>query len=216
MAEGVQLDLEIDDDQTSVARGSVFLYSCNLTTFCRQVVLSSPADGLPLVIKASQFSRPDLSFVFSTAAGEVLLYKFTLIPKNRFHINHIKMAQRCLVSAGKCQPLDFQPLVSTKFSLTEPGQPHQMLHLTSQTPDAFISVARPASHETDSHMLILTYHQPDHPSVNVSVEVDGVHKGHLQAAYCPSTTGCRGIVLFGENGEEVFEASDIRQVRNEY
>ncbi len=203
---GVNLNLDIDDVQTSVATGSVFLYKCNLTTFCREVVLSSPEKGLPLVIKSSDFSRPDLTFVFTTTSGEALLYKFTLIPKNRFHINHIKMAQHCIVSRGQCQALENQPLISTKFALNSPENSHERVHLTRHNPSVTISVNKPR--EPGYNMAILTYYQPDQPSVNISVDIDGLHKGNLQAAFCPSTSGCRGIALFGESGSDFFETTD--------
>ena len=57
---------------------------------------------------------------------------------------------------------------------------------------ATVELQRPTSQDTVSHMLIITYFQPNHPSVNISVNIDGVNKGFLQAAYCPSTIGCRG------------------------
>ena len=78
---------------------------------------------------------------------------------------------------------------------------------------ATVELQRPTSQDTVSHMLIITYFQPNHPSVNISVNIDGVNKGFLQAAYCPSTIGCRGIVLFGESDAEVFENPDIRSVK---
>ena len=54
---GELLHVEIDDDQTSVENGHVYLYKCNLTTFCRQVMLNGSNNGLPMVIRAKDYSR---------------------------------------------------------------------------------------------------------------------------------------------------------------
>jgi laminin alpha 3/5 len=61
-------------------------------------------------------------------------------------------------------------------------------------------------------MMIVHYFQPNHAAVNLTVEIDSINKGSLHAAYCPSISGCRGIVLFHSSGE-VFENADIRSVK---
>ena len=38
-------------------------------------------------------------------------------------------------------------------------------------------------------------------------------KGYLKAPFCPSVSGCRGVVVFGADEQEVFEAEVISSVR---
>ena len=61
-------------------------------------------------------------------------------------------------------------------------------------------------------MMIVHYYQPNHAAVNITVSIDGQSKGSVHAAYCPSISGCRAIVLFHSTGE-VFENVDMRQVK---
>lgn len=222
--DGELLHLEIDDDQTSVANGNVYLYKCNLTTFCREVMLNGANDGLPMVIKASDYSKPDLTFVLTTANKNAIVYKLTLVPKESFHINHIKPAPHCVIKNGQCHDIEFQPLISTKIELDENevvrGMPfvdylqsRRMTFLNKYNKDVTVPVSTVTPAESDSQMIIVTYYQPNHPMVNISVEVDFVHKGFLKAPYCPSVSGCRAIVVFGEDEEEVFENNAIQAVR---
>jgi laminin alpha 3/5 len=63
--------------------------------------------------------------------------------------------------------------------------------------------------DDDEQMLIVHYFQPNHPSVSVTVFIDKKVNGTLVAPYCPSTSGCRGIVKFQPGGGETFDARDL-------
>ncbi len=61
--------------------------------------------------------------------------------------------------------------------------------------------------------MLFHYYQPNHPTVSVSVNIDDTYKGSFQAPFCPSTSGCRAIVVF-ENGEAFdYEKARIASVQ---
>ena len=63
--------------------------------------------------------------------------------------------------------------------------------------------------DNDDQVLIVHYYQPNHASVNISVNIDNVNKGSFQADFCPSISGCRSVVYFESSGES-FINPDMR------
>ncbi len=95
--DGQEIKIDIEHSSIKSESGHVYLYKCNITTLCREVVLADGL-GLPLVI---QGPADDAVFTFSTDRNEVFIYQITLVPKEKFHINHIKMAPHCIVKNKK-------------------------------------------------------------------------------------------------------------------
>jgi hypothetical protein len=118
----------------------------------------------------------------TTANKEVIVYKLTLVPKEIFHVNHIKPQPHCVMKDGNCHEIEFQPLISTKVELDQNevsgGMPFveyiqsgRMTFLNKHNREAVVAVTSPTRSESDSQMLIVTYYQPNYPMVNISVEV---------------------------------------------
>jgi hypothetical protein len=111
----VEINYENDNDSPSTY-GKVFIYKCNITTLCRQVILSNQLNE-PLVIKGNS----NIEIIFKslappTSGSELMIYKATLVPKKDFNINHIKMAPYCIVKDKKCEPMNYKKLTSEKLT----------------------------------------------------------------------------------------------------
>jgi len=120
-ANGKELQVDVtnaDSDSNKKQLGRVFLYNCNLTTLCREVLLSKDFNE-PLVIKGK--SSADFKFSLSQNpgdnSGQVMIYQVTLMPKEKFHVNHIKMAPYCIVKNKHCLPLEYPHFQAHKIDL---------------------------------------------------------------------------------------------------
>ena len=116
---GKELQVDItnaDSESNRKQSGKVFLYNCNLTTLCREVLLSKDFNE-PLVVKG----KTSADFKFSTPSqdntGQVLIYQVTFVPKDKFHVNHIKMAPYCIVKNKHCLPLEYPHFQAHKIEL---------------------------------------------------------------------------------------------------
>ena len=112
----IQVDItNADSDSNKKQSGKVFLYACNITTLCREVLLSKDFNE-PLIIKG----KSGADFKFSTSDrqdGQILIYQVTLVPRDKFAMNHIKMAPYCLVKDKRCLPLEYQHFQAHKIEL---------------------------------------------------------------------------------------------------
>jgi laminin alpha 3/5 len=117
---GKELQVDItnaDSDSNKKQSGRVFLYNCNLTTLCREVLLSKDFNE-PLVIKGKNSADFKLSLQPSAGDnGQVMLYQVTLMPKEKFNVNHIKMAPYCIVKNKQCLPLEYPHFQAHKIDL---------------------------------------------------------------------------------------------------
>jgi laminin, alpha 3/5 len=200
----------------------IFFNSSNL---CREVMLESVLN-VPLILEGNDDSA---SIKFrSNDNEEVLIYQMTLIPKEKFHLNHIKMEPHCIVKDKKCMSMDYMPILSVKIDLDESSNDQNRFHSPSLKPsDSYIQTSKTVylnnylpeltvpinvqPRDLSDQVLIVIYYQPNHPTVNVSINIDNKNKGSIQAAYCPSLSGCRAIVTFDSTGES-FNNQDPRQI----
>ena len=219
-ADGIELNVEITHaDSSKKQTGRVYLYKCNITTLCREVVLSKDFNE-PLLIDAKDSARVVFSLPPSSQSREVLLYQATAVPKDKFHVNHIKMAPYCIVKSKRCHPLEYQTFQSTRIELESamdsngrqdlfrnPAKldydyipANNVIYLHNYYPEASVPV-RVSRRDPGDYVLIAHYYQPNHPTVSLTVFLDRKHNATLQAPYCPSTRGCRSILKFDANSE---------------
>ena len=117
---GKELLVEVtnaDTDLNKKQSGRVFLYNCNLTTLCREVLLSKDFNE-PLVLKGKTSADFKFSLQQGTSdGGQVLIYQVTLMPKDKFNVNHIKMAPYCIVKNKNCLPLEYPHFQAHRIDL---------------------------------------------------------------------------------------------------
>lgn len=105
--DGQTVNVEIVHADQRRQNGKVYLYKCNITTLCREVILSNEFNE-PLAIDASRTSSNEPVTVILRAAGrEVLINQIALIPKEKFHVNYIKMAPFCKVKNKRCHASEY-------------------------------------------------------------------------------------------------------------
>jgi hypothetical protein len=125
--DGKEVSLEVvHSDGNRRQNGKVYLYKCNITlvstqidfyksiqfyskskiklllilsSLCREVFLSNDLEE-PLVIDGKESAN----FVINSPFGsgrDILTYQLTLVPKEKFDINLIKMSPKCIVKNRK-------------------------------------------------------------------------------------------------------------------
>ena len=222
--DGQEMDVEVvHDGSNKVQKGHVYLYKCNYTTICREVILGKDLNK-PLVIDGVKSA--DFILKSGSRNGKLLINKLTLVPLSKFDVNMIKLAPYCIVKDKVCIPMEYSPLPSQKVELDEsmersllPIQKSAPSHIPSSKtvylndfmPEMTVPVSKASS---EDQVLIVYYYQPNHASVNVSVNIDNVNRGSFQADYCPSISGCRSVVNFESSGE-AFSNPEIRSVQFE-
>ena len=99
--DGVEVNVEITHlDSNRRQYGKVYLYKCNITTLCREVVLSNQVNE-PLLIDAKESVKIQLTSSSRGDNNELLIYQASLVPKEKFNINLIKMSPYCIVREKK-------------------------------------------------------------------------------------------------------------------
>lgn len=63
------------------------------------------------------------------------MYQVTLVPKDKFEINHIKLAPHCIVKNKKCLPLEYSPFLNTRIELEPDSNSARQDYLVSQNPN---------------------------------------------------------------------------------
>ncbi|CAF0881627.1 unnamed protein product, partial [Brachionus calyciflorus] len=219
--DGQDVQIEISHSDNRRQGGTVYLYKCNLTTLCREVVLSKDYNE-PLQIDG----RESATVTLRSLNKEILIHQITLVPKNKFDINYIKMSPYCIVKNSKCLPLEYSPFSNSKIELDSDENSirssihrasieeyipiNNVVHLHSFYPEVTVPV-QTTRRDQGEQMLIVHYYQPNHPSVSITVFLDKSTNGTLQANYCPSTSGCRSIVKFNPSSE-TFSNSDLSSI----
>lgn len=129
--DGQEVEVEVTNTETNQRQqGHVYLYKCNMTTLCREVVLSKDQNE-PLLIDGKSTVSVQVK---SPTGGEVLLYQLTPVPRDRFDINLIKMSPYCIVNENKqCEPLEYTPFQANKIQLetSDPNSRQDLLRPTS-------------------------------------------------------------------------------------
>lgn len=74
------------------------------------------------MILSNEFNEPlaiegkeSVNVIVRAGGREVLINQLTLVPKDKFHVNYIKMAPYCLVKNKRCHPLEYSRFVFNRI-----------------------------------------------------------------------------------------------------
>jgi laminin alpha 3/5 len=224
--DGKEIKVDINHLDNRKQSGRVYLYRCNITTLCREVVLLSDYNE-PIKLEGKDAANIVLSS--PNDASIVLLYQLTLVPKEKFSVNHIKLAPYCIVRNKTCEQFEYLPLMSTvvKFDSDDKNLRQDLYRTPSHAygyipsthiaylhnffPEITIPVKTNYKEQVDQ-VMIVHYYQPNHDIVSVEVFLDKKINGTFSAAYCPSISGCRELIKF-ESNSETFNNPDLQSVK---
>jgi hypothetical protein len=107
--------------------GNIYLYKCDITSLCREVILSNVVNE-PLIVNGNE--KATLTFE-SSSDGEALIYRVVAIPKEKYDVNLIKMAPKCIMRNGECTPIDYTKFPQLVKMELESNQPEERQDLTT-------------------------------------------------------------------------------------
>ncbi len=118
---GIPAKVNIKHTDSRQQNGNAFMYKCDIASLCREAILSNGVNE-PLIVDGNE--RASLRFD-TTSDGEALIYRVIAVPKEKFDLNMIKMAPKCILRNGECTPIEytrFPQLVKMELENNQPEE----------------------------------------------------------------------------------------------
>ncbi|XP_053485634.1 laminin subunit alpha-3 isoform X1 [Ictalurus furcatus] len=182
------------------------IYTCAYSFLCRSVVV----DGQNRI--AHFLLPPKAEILLQSPTRSVLLYRVYAVPSDEFTMELVQPSVLCVSRHGRftedskhCVQSQFNtpPTALTldastvtrpsKFSTQASGRCDGPLLKSPQT-EVELRAHVP---QTARYIFIVHYCQPEHTTFPVEVLLDSgeIWKGHVNASFCPSVSGCRSVVI---------------------
>ncbi|XP_068196189.1 laminin subunit alpha-3-like isoform X2 [Antennarius striatus] len=205
------------------------IYSCAYSFLCRSVAVDS--NNQVTVLQLSHKTE----VLLQTSTASFLLYKVYAVPAEEFSIELVDPKVLCVSTHGRftedrqhCILRQFdkpasalllyaarERQLSSALAVSEDWrkrrQTGRVVARNPQTDGILLKYPQTEISFTSEvplkgrYVIVVHYHQPDHTSFPVDVQVHTGHelKGSINASFCPAVSGCREVVI--TNGHIVFD-----------
>lgn len=200
------LHVKTTDDQS----GSIELYNCPYSSMCRQVIKHGKT-----VLAVFDIAARIFTVTFKAKQVHAYIESIIAVPYTDWNLGLIRPSLVCIWVNGVCKSTKYYISGGSIMIEAERGYANQdPTDLPPGVNDPNIKLVKldrkkptldlPGTiRSTGKNVLIVQYHQPNHPGFPVSVDVqtrDYMYSGILIAEHCTNPDGCRGIVHFGPKG----------------
>uniref|UniRef100_A0A671YSI5 Laminin subunit alpha 3 n=1 Tax=Sparus aurata TaxID=8175 RepID=A0A671YSI5_SPAAU len=148
--------------------------------------------------------------LLQTSTASFLLYKVYAVPAEEFSIEYVDPKVLCVSTHGRftedsrhCILRQFDKPTSAWILYAAPTSALTLISISPRlfdTPSFFSQTEitfTPREPLTGRYVVVVHYHQPEHPSFPVEVRVNAGRewKGSINASFCPAVSGCREVVI---------------------